>query len=286
MSRQLWPTCCAACRPVIKPSRPVPAIRVAQSGLPKAFRPRPFHSGIVLSDKDSSSKNAGSSSKVQPGLASKLFRRLLSGKPETEQPSTPGNRTNPEPSMNSQVEHERLHVPLSLDMSSGLKIPFLKKAKQKTTTSSPANTSARMSRLAARRKSKRTSRSQTANQQSHSRTKQTAESFDRKTDSERKGDMPTASIDSAGEEDPSSTKNAISSTKWQKRSVTTQEAKDRFDNLVKEFEMQNGSGLRDFDVDDLDGITVPDAIVEGQCYCIGHRECNILTCTVCRSRHE
>jgi hypothetical protein len=74
--------------------------------------------------------------------------------------------------------------------------------------------------------------------------------------------MPKASINSA-DEDPTSTKNDISGNKWQKRSVTPQEAKDRLDNLVKEFEMQNFTGSRDAEVDDLDGAMVPDEVVEG-----------------------
>lgn len=119
-----------------------------------------------------------------------------------------------------------------------------------------------MSRLAARRKSKRTPRSQLASQQPHSRSKRAADSLGSKSNNQRKGDMPKASSNSA-EEDPMSTKNDILGNKWQKRSVTPQEAKDRLDNLVKEFEMQNGTEPRDIDVDDLDGAMVPDEVVEG-----------------------
>lgn len=241
MSRQLRATCCTACRPAFNHHKTVPALRSASFVSPKAIRSSTFHSGLVWSN--SSTKGNGSSSKIEQGLASKLFRRLLGEKTETEQSSGQEQQSSADPSVSAKVGHERLHVPLSRDVSSALQVPSAKKTKHGTTTVSPSTISARKSRLAARRQSKRTSKGQAM---------------------QHKPAKPISASNAGSNEDSSSSKSGISANKWQRRSVTPQEAKDRFDNLVKEFEIQPGFGGRGHDADDLDGSTVPDEIVEGQ----------------------
>lgn len=261
MSRQLWPTCCMACRPAIIRRAPVLVVESAFPSSPRAFRPRSFHSSAIRdSDQASSSNTAKSTSTAQPSLASKLFRRLVGGKSDPNQSATQENRTVTDSSKSSSGDDLKVHVPLSLDFSEG--------TQGHKGIGPSANTSARMSRLAARRKSKRMPRGQTEVHHSLPKAKKIWRS-------------PAQPGDSAP------TTDAIPSNKWQKRDVTPQEARERFNGLVKEFEMQTGSGFRAVDTDDLDNHTVPEEIVQGQCSSdLTFRQCPQLTPRSMHSRDE